>query len=127
MPTGSARAAPAGALSPAERNRLVGILNRLGSEFDGERAAAGLLATRMLRAAGLGWDALIGGQDAPQAARPADDAAADLALCQRYAAMLNPWQARFVAGMAQQVWGASRAQKSKLAQTAAELRARGLA
>ena len=33
------------ALTPADRARLAGILGRLGSEFDGERAAAGLLAS----------------------------------------------------------------------------------
>ena len=128
MPAGSARAAPAGALSPAERNRLVGILGLLASPFDGERAAAGLLATRMLRACGLSWDGLIGGQDAPphQPTRPGDTAA-DLTLCRRHVATLNPWQARFVAGIVQQRQGLSPAQRSKLAETARELRARGLA
>ena len=40
-------------LAPAEVRRLVGILGRLGSDHNGERAVAGLLASRMLRAAGL--------------------------------------------------------------------------
>ena len=48
------------ALLPADdRRRLVGILSRLASDHDGERAAAGLLATRLLKARGLGWEQLI--------------------------------------------------------------------
>ena len=43
-----------------DRRKLVGILSRLASDFDGERAAAGLLATRLLRARGLQWDEVIG-------------------------------------------------------------------
>ena len=41
-------------LSPADRDRLVAILGMLGSAFDGERASAALLASRMLKAAGSG-------------------------------------------------------------------------
>ena len=47
-------------LAPGMRTRLLGILGRLGSEFDGERAAAGLLASRLLRNEGLSWDQVIG-------------------------------------------------------------------
>ena len=43
-----------------DRRKLVGILSRLASDYDGERAAAGLLATRLLKARGLGWDEVIG-------------------------------------------------------------------
>jgi hypothetical protein len=42
-------------LTPAEVDRLRNILARLGSDFDGERAAAGLLASRLLKDQGLGW------------------------------------------------------------------------
>ena len=61
-------------LSPGERNRLVGILGRLGSDHARERAAAGLLAARLLRNRGLSWDDLIadggGHQEAMRAPRP---------------------------------------------------------
>ena len=43
-----------------DRRKLVGILSRPASDHDGERAAAGLLATRLLKARGLGWDEVIG-------------------------------------------------------------------
>lgn len=49
---------------PELRGKLAKILARLGSEHDGERAAAGLLASRLLREAGLSWEDLL----APQAA-----------------------------------------------------------
>jgi hypothetical protein len=47
------------ALTPAELDRLRNILARLGSDFDGERAAAGLLASRLLRDKGLAWDGVV--------------------------------------------------------------------
>jgi hypothetical protein len=46
-------------LTPAELERLRNILGRLSSDYDGERAAAGLLATRLLRDKGLGWDEVV--------------------------------------------------------------------
>ena len=49
-----------GLLALDDRRKLVGILSRLASDHDGERAAAGLLATRLLKARGLGWDQIIG-------------------------------------------------------------------
>lgn len=35
--------------------RFLGVVGRLGSSFDGERATAAALATKMLREAGLTW------------------------------------------------------------------------
>lgn len=40
-------------------SRLAAVCARLGSDFDGERAAAGLLATRILADAGISWSDLI--------------------------------------------------------------------
>lgn len=39
--------------------RLIAILGMLGSDHDGERAAAALQATKMVRDAGLSWDRII--------------------------------------------------------------------
>ena len=47
------------ALSPRERSTLAGILSRLSSSFDGERAAAGLLATAFVAKHNLMWCDLI--------------------------------------------------------------------
>ena len=126
MRAGSPQAIPTpGGLLPTERSRLVSILGMLGSEFPGERAAAGLKAVELLRGAGLVWDVVIAGQDV-QPARCANDAA-NLALCRRHAAMLNPWEARFVSGVTHQARSMTPAQELKLWQTAAALRARGFA
>ena len=53
-------------LSPRERARLAGILSRLSSSFDGERAAAGLLATEFVAKHNLAWSDLV------DTLRPAD-------------------------------------------------------
>ena len=44
---------------PKTAERLASICSRLGSQFDGERAAAGLLATRILGDIGLDWRTVI--------------------------------------------------------------------
>lgn len=49
-------------MTPAERNKLIGILGRLASPYDGERAAAGLLATRFLTNANESWASLLAPQ-----------------------------------------------------------------
>ena len=43
------------ALTPRERARLAGILARLSSPYDGERAAAGLLASTFIAKHGMTW------------------------------------------------------------------------
>ncbi len=43
------------ALTPRERSRLAGILARLASPFESERAAAGLLASAFVAKHGLTW------------------------------------------------------------------------
>ena len=42
-------------LDPAAAERLAKVLALLGSPYDGERASAGLLADRIVRAAGITW------------------------------------------------------------------------
>lgn len=122
MPSGSLDAGPA-LVTSAERTRLVAILDRLGSDFEGERAAAGLLASRMLRKKQLTWDVLLAGREAQEAGLCGQ---ADLDLCRRHWRHLNAWEAKFVAALAR--WRKPRTlnQTAKLAQVAAELRTRGL-
>jgi hypothetical protein len=72
------------ALSPDERDRLIAICGMLGSAFDGERASAALLATRLLKEKGLGWcdeDDPIG-QDWRRLAVE----------CARFRHLLNQWE-----------------------------------
>ena len=130
MESGSRRVAqPGPILTPAERVRLVGILGRLGSDFDGERAAAGLLATRLLRDRRLTWDDVVA---TPREAEPARSARNvrtspedDLDLCGRHATHLGRWQAHFVGSLAAWLTPWSPSQIAKLAQIADDLRARG--
>ena len=47
------------ALHPNLRNKLAKACSRMDSKHDGERAAAALLATRILASAGLSWSDVI--------------------------------------------------------------------
>jgi hypothetical protein len=53
-------------IPPDLRPKLAKVLGMLGSDFDGEIAAAGRRANAMIRSAGLTWDQVI----APAAPRP---------------------------------------------------------
>jgi hypothetical protein len=46
-------------LGPVDRDKLVKVLGMLGSDHEGERAAAALKADRHLRGLGLQWDDII--------------------------------------------------------------------
>ncbi len=117
-------------LSPAELNKLVGVLGRLGSDHDGERAAAGLLASKMLRDRGLSWDDLLRQRDAiPQvrwSAPPSSSSTcADMALCRRHFGRLTTWEMDFVSCLGTfRRW--SPKQLATLARIATALRAQGL-
>ena len=87
-------------MTPAERRRLVGILGRLSSDHDGERAAAGLLASRMLKSAGTTWEEILAAAvGLPATARTPlrqVDANVELALCLRHPSFLRQWERDFV-------------------------------
>ena len=48
-------------LSGERRTRLIRLLGMCASAFDGERANAAAMASRLLREAGLSWSDVIGG------------------------------------------------------------------
>jgi hypothetical protein len=52
-------------MTPDERRKLV--LGMLGSSFDGERATAAAMADKLVRAAGLTWDRVLGNPPAATA------------------------------------------------------------
>ena len=121
-------------LSAAERNRLVCILGRLGSAHDGQRAAAGLLASRLLAGKGLQWGDVVrevGGQPHPQRPdAPSETAAAwqdQLGLCCRHAGHLSAWEHDFILSLSIRRQTVTPAQAAKLDQIADALRARGCA
>lgn len=121
-------------LTPAERNRLVGILGMLGSDHIGERAAAAALASRLVRDKGLSWDAVIpvgGAQPGAgwtgSARGPGSAGQDDMAFCLRWLAMLSGWEVQFITSLRTRRRPLTPGQATKLGQIAGALRARGLA
>ena len=112
-------------MTPAERNRLIGILGMLSSTFDGERASAALLATRLLNTLGTSWDKLIPQAIASAGERPeASDWHVDLDLCKRRLAMVTPWEREFLTSVSY-LKSLTEKQSAVLTRIAAKLRARG--
>ena len=87
-------------MTPSERRRLVGVLGLLSSEHDGERAAAGLLATRLLKSANVTWEQLLSDNAPARLAsaqpRPGLGWRIEVAFCQRHPTLLTPWEQRFI-------------------------------
>jgi hypothetical protein len=93
----------AAALTPAFADKLVKVLGMLGSDHDGEVAAAGRTAHSMLKAKGLTWsDVIVPAGPAPQqqsraprrwrrATSPSDIAA----LCLQWPEVLTDWETDF--------------------------------
>lgn len=91
------------ALQPKLAERLSRICGMLGSDFDGERAAAGAAATRLLRDAGLSWDDLLrpcAAREAPP--RPTGHRARAVQAMAR-GALLTEWERGFLESLARQV------------------------
>lgn len=115
-------------MTPTERRRLVGVLGLLASDQDGERAAAGLLATRLLRSAGATWEEVIpekSGQLGHSIPTPSGWRT-DLALTQRQVRFLRAWEQNFVSSLVT-VRAPSQKQQAILREIAGSLRARGRA
>ncbi len=110
-------------LDPATRNRLIGVLSRLASDFDGERAAAGLLATRLMKSHGVSWDDLL---PVTPSIQTQTDYRADLTLCLHNMLELTPWESEFVRSVATR-GRLSPKQVSVVQRIAGTLRARGRA
>ena len=87
------------ALTPADRAKLAAILGRLGSDFDVERAAAGLLATRFVREHGLTWPAVLAAPAPATPPPPSTDWHRRAAWCAERAELLSLWEANFLASM----------------------------
>ena len=88
------------ALAHSDTNKLIGILSRLSSDFEGERAAAGLLATRFIKDRGLGWQDILQPALPPpeRESRPSPPSwkAAAREIVETYPEYLTDWEARFL-------------------------------
>jgi hypothetical protein len=121
-------------LSTAERDRLIAILGMLGSDFDGERASAALMASRLLKNAGLVWADVvvvpqIGSRQERQRHGPSDPFPGrswyDIAArCGEYPQYLDAWELEFIEGL-RRFPRLSPKQFAKLSTIVARLRARG--
>lgn len=117
------------ALSPDDRRRLAGVLARLSSDYAGERDAAALLASRIVRDRDVTWLDVLRADlpaRAPDAAGPRHNAApsSDLALCLRHLNQLNGWEQQFARSLAT-VMRRTPGQARKLAEIAGALRKNG--
>jgi hypothetical protein len=96
------------ALAEADRTRLAQILGLLGSDFAGERDAAGQAAHRLVRSAGLTWhDVLTPAPPPPEHDHRGDPDAdplcgnwrATATACTRFPHLLSPWELHFLGGL----------------------------
>ena len=103
-----------------ELTRLAAILSRLDSDFAGERAAAGLLASREVRKLGLTWVEVVAPARLPP---PASGLAAEthwrdvIGRCQQHDDELTDWEADFLASLSgfSRITGKQQAMLEKIA------------
>jgi hypothetical protein len=82
-------------LAPDALKHLIKMLSRLGSEFDGERAAAGLKVTEFLRRHGLTWKDILLTPETPKPIGWRDKVRA----CQAHQHCLNTRERAFVSSL----------------------------
>jgi hypothetical protein len=87
-------------LVQSERARLIAILSRLQSNFDGERQAAALAAVRFLHDRDLTWEDIVlppdPGQPILGCAAATESWRATIAACLRQPGSLRPWERKFL-------------------------------
>lgn len=119
------------------KNLLVKLCGMLGSDFEGERAAAALKVTLLLRRAGLRWDDVLALPGASCRPAPGEgrgweagpiytDWRADLACCARHRSLLSAAERDYV-GQLRALLGAGRtairaADRTRLASIARRVR-----
>src|SRR3954469_23200789 len=104
----------AAALTPAFADKLVKVLGMLGSDHDGEVAAAGRRAHSMLQAEGLTWGEVIfparlapppppRSEPQPRHWHKPESVRNAVALCLRWPEVLTEWDATFLVSIAHRV------------------------
>lgn len=89
---------------PSIVTRLAKVCGLLGSDHDGERSAAALKATAILRSAGMTWSDLFAApsQAAPHGSSTASGShVARVARILRSAGLLTPWEVSFLSSLRQ--------------------------
>jgi hypothetical protein len=119
-------------LSQSEREKLIRILGMLGSDFDGERASAGLLASRLLKVSNITWADVVCIPQQKKAGPPKSgnddplgrDWRQTAIRCQQFSHLINAWETEFLSGLPD-FPRLSEKQKSKLISIVSRLRAYG--
>lgn len=117
-------------LDPDVQARLAKVAGLLGSNFDGERAAAAAAATRILHDHGLSWSDLVhGGAAATPPPTPAQAAMVPQELARRILSgqrhLLSPWEVGFTENLARWRGRATPKQIARLTRLDADLETRG--
>jgi hypothetical protein len=117
-------------LDPTVTAKLAKITGLLGSDFDGERAAAAAAATRILKDYGLSWSDLVhGGAAVVQKSVPAYCATIPQEVARRILSgqrhLLSPWETEFTENLAQWRGRATIKQIARLRRLEADLKTRG--
>ena len=114
------------ALDPSVSAKLAKVCGLLGSDHDGERAAAAAAATRILRDAGVSWSELLSAGAAPPdtpATTPAtahpQEIAREILLRQRH--LLSAWEVGFTENLARWRGRPTPRQIARLARLRADL------
>ncbi len=119
-------------LTPADLNKLAGILGMLGSEHAGERDNAARLANRLVRGKGLEWADLLAPRvpqrpPQPNATQPSHYPAcgwrAELQACLSRPDLLSAWEADFCRTLRDRRLSPTPRQLTKLAEAFAKVRA----
>lgn len=122
-----------GQLTPSDRRKLVAILGMLGSDQLGERAAAGVLATALLREQDLTWgDVVVPALPGPVGAKPGPRFhpppppppprpgpvqptwREDVAFALDFGRVLTDWERQFLASLARRHFGPTDKQQAIL-------------
>jgi len=90
------RATSPTALSPPDRQRLAKLLGLLGSDYAGERDAAGLAAHRFVASLGLTWPDVLQPEVVSAANRDFEPWRETVAACLRQPGSLRPWETDFL-------------------------------
>ena len=117
-------------LNPSAVARLAKICGLLGSDQDGERAAAAAAATRVLRDHGLSWSDLVHrGAAAASNSAPAQTTMIPQEIARRILSgqrhLLSPWEAEFTENLARWRGRATPKQITQLMRLHAALETRG--
>jgi hypothetical protein len=100
--------------APLDRDRLAKLLGMLGSDHDGEVAAAGRHADALVRRAGLTWADVVSDRQ-PALYDGCSSSAEQISFCLRNRDGLSQWEIQFLLSLHRQSYELTERQRSVLA------------